>query len=208
MKESILPATVEEVFTFHECQAVPAWNSHDRPPVSRAGVRVRTCNRSGRRLPPASTRAHVAVPYEERFEPRHGPLRSVVRCVVEEYLECGRPEGGFARIRCRSCRGEHLLAFGCQTRNFCPSCQAKRAALFAEHLVEDVLRDVPHRHVVFTVPKLVRGLFERARGLLSILPRCAHEAVQRVLREAVGDRRAQVGTVASARDEVVGLSRC
>ena len=138
-----------------------------------------------------------ALEYEERFELRHGPLRSVVRRVVEEYLECGRPEGGFARLRCPSCRGEHLLAFSCQTRNFCPSCQAKRAALFAEHLVEDVLSDVPHRHLVFTVPKLVRGLFERERRLLSILPRCAHEAVQRVLREAVDDRKAQVGTVAS-----------
>jgi hypothetical protein len=40
-------------------------------------------------------------------------------------------------------------------------------------------------------------LFERERRLLSILPRCAHEAVQHVLHEAVGDRRAQVGTVAS-----------
>ena len=98
-----------------------------------------------------------ALEYDERFEPRYGPLRRVVRRVVEEYLECGRPEGGFARIRCPSCRGEHLLAFSCQTRNFCPSCQAKRAALFAEHLVEDVLFYVPHRHVVFTVPKVVRG---------------------------------------------------
>ncbi len=135
--------------------------------------------------------------YDERFEHQYGPLRAVVRRVVDQYLECGRPEGGFARIRCPNCRGEHLLAFSCQTRNFCPSCQAKRAALFAEHLVEEVLSPVAHRHVVFTVPKVIRGLFERERRLLSILPRCAHRAIQRLLCEAVDDPRAQVGTIAS-----------
>ena len=48
---------------------------------------------------------------------------------------------------------ERTPLYTCQTRNFCPSCQAKRAALFAEHLAESALADVPHRHVVFTIPK-------------------------------------------------------
>ncbi len=103
--------------------------------------------------------------YDERFEHHYGPLRAVVRRVVDQYLECGRPEGGFARIRCPSCRGEHLLAFSCQTRNFCPSCQAKHAALFAEHLVEDVLSPVAHRHAVFTVPKAIRGSSASSGGI-------------------------------------------
>jgi hypothetical protein len=64
--------------------------------------------------------------YEERFEAKAGPLREVVRPTVEAFEDCGRLFGGFARIRCPSCRSEHLLAFSCQTRNFCPSCQAKR----------------------------------------------------------------------------------
>jgi len=51
--------------------------------------------------------------------------------------------------------------------------------------------------VVFTVPKAVRGLFERDRRLLSSLTRCAHECIQTILREAVDDRCARVGTVAS-----------
>jgi hypothetical protein len=32
--------------------------------------------------------------YEERFEPRSGPLRPVVVRSVEEFLSCGRLEGG------------------------------------------------------------------------------------------------------------------
>ena len=133
----------------------------------------------------------------ERFEHRYGRLRRVVLRVVDQYLACGRPEGGFARIRCPSCHGEHLLAFSCQTRNFCPSCQAKRAALFGERLIEEILEDVPHRHVTFTIPKALRGLFERERKLLKILAGSAHRAVEAMLREVVGDRGARVGTVAN-----------
>jgi len=135
--------------------------------------------------------------YDDRFEHRDGPLRPVVSRVVAEYLECGRLHGGFARLRCPTCRREHLLAFSCQTRNFCPSCQAKRGALFAEHLVESVLEDVPHRHVVFTIPRALRGIFQRERRLLSILSRCAHAGVQRAVRTYFGDRHLSVGTVAA-----------
>jgi hypothetical protein len=72
--------------------------------------------------------------HSERCEPRHGPLRPVVPRVVAQYLDCGRLKSGFARLRCPPCASEHLLAFSCQTRNFCPSCQAKRAALLAERV--------------------------------------------------------------------------
>ena len=40
--------------------------------------------------------------YEERFEPRAGPLRPVVVRSVEQFLSCGRLQGVFARIRCPS----------------------------------------------------------------------------------------------------------
>lgn len=49
--------------------------------------------------------------YDERFEPRFARLCPVVRPTVDAFLACARLLGGFARIRCPSCRGEHLLAF-------------------------------------------------------------------------------------------------
>jgi ribosomal protein S27E len=133
--------------------------------------------------------------YPERFEHDHGPLRPHVTRTVYEYLDCGRLHGGFARIRCPKCRGEHLLAFSCQTRSFCPSCQAKRSALFGEHLVLHVLEEVPHRHVVFTIPKALRGLFQRERRLLALLTNCAHACIRELLRKLTGQPRAQVGMV-------------
>ncbi len=54
--------------------------------------------------------------YEERFEPHSGPLRPVVVRSVEDFLSCGRLQGGFARIRCDQCHKEHLLAFSCRTQ--------------------------------------------------------------------------------------------
>ena len=72
--------------------------------------------------------------HEERFEPKAGPLRSIVRPVVEAFLDCGQLKNGFARLRCGSCAAEHLIAFSCGSRNFCPSCQAKRSVFFAENL--------------------------------------------------------------------------
>jgi len=42
--------------------------------------------------------------YEERFETRSGPMRPVVVGSVEAFLDCGRLQGGFARIRCDKCR--------------------------------------------------------------------------------------------------------
>jgi len=134
--------------------------------------------------------------HEERFEERDGPLRGVVKESVEAYLECGRLHGGFARLHCPKCRCEHLLAFSCRTRNFCPSCQAKRAALLSEHL-EEVLAPVAHRHFVFTIPKALRALFARERSLLALLPRCAFAALRRHLRERAGRKDASPGFVAS-----------
>jgi len=116
--------------------------------------------------------------YEERFEPTSGPMRPVVARAVEEYLDCGRLQGGFARIRCDKCRKEHL-AYSCRTRNFCSSCQAKRSVLFAEKLTGEILAPVPHRHWTFSIPRVLRGLFERERSLLSLLSQTAYASIFR-----------------------------
>jgi hypothetical protein len=115
--------------------------------------------------------------YEERFEPRSGPLRPVVVRSVEDFLGCGRLQGGFARIRCPKCRAEHLLAYSCRTRNFCSSCQAKRSVLFAEKLTTEILAPVPHRHWTFSIPRVLRRLVERDRKLLGLLSQTAYAAI-------------------------------
>jgi len=111
--------------------------------------------------------------YETRFEKEYGFLRPIIKDVVERYLDCGNPRCGFARIRCPDCHAEHLLMFSCRTRGFCPSCHAKRLEEWGEWMRETLLLDVPHRQVVFTIPKMLRIFFKYNRRLLGELCRCA-----------------------------------
>jgi len=96
------------------------------------------------------------VEYEARFEKEYGYFRRIVREVVERYLDSSNPRSGFARIRCPDCHAEHLLAFSCKARGFCPSCHAKHLEEWGEWMREKLLLDVPHRQVVFTIPKTLR----------------------------------------------------
>jgi len=83
--------------------------------------------------------------YDERFAREYGPWRSVVTQVADKFLACGVLEHGFARIRCDDCAHEYLLAFSCKCRYFCPSCHAKRLAIWTQWLDTTLLAPVPHR---------------------------------------------------------------
>jgi ribosomal protein S27E len=68
--------------------------------------------------------------YPERYEDRYGFFRPVIRETVYKYLGCGDLKQGFARVRCRDCGHEYLLAYFCKGRYFCTSCHTKRAVAF------------------------------------------------------------------------------
>ena len=86
-------------------------------------------------------------------------LPAYVQREFEVYLECGRLERGFVRVRCESCHGEHLLAFSCKRRGFCPSCGARRMAESAALLVDEVFPEQPVRQWVLSFPYPLRFLF-------------------------------------------------
>jgi hypothetical protein len=63
---------------------------------------------------------------EGQFERPYGFWRPYLRKVIYRYLEC---EGhSFARVKCRDCHHEYLLAFSCKRRHFCSSYHQKRVA--------------------------------------------------------------------------------
>lgn len=97
-------------------------------------------------------------------------LPGYVQREFEEFLQCGRLEHGFLRVRCESCHAEHLVAFSCKRRGFCPSCGARRMAESAALLVDEVLRGpaMPKSHSQTSDPCPKRGL--RDRRLPSRLP--------------------------------------
>jgi hypothetical protein len=62
-------------------------------------------------------------------------------------------------VACRdACAHAYLLAFSCKARYFCPSCHAKRLALWTLWLQDSLLvSGVPDRQVVATIPKRLRA---------------------------------------------------
>ncbi|TLN21077.1 transposase [bacterium] len=124
--------------------------------------------------------------YEGRFEKESGFLRPVIKEVVERYLDCGNPRCGFARIRCPDCHAERLLMFSCRTRGFCPSCHSKRLEEWGEWMRETLLLDVPHRQVVFTIPRMLRIFFKYNRRLLGELCRCGLRSLTRYFQVTTG----------------------
>jgi hypothetical protein len=119
--------------------------------------------------------------WEERFQHRYGCLRDEVVKTFDEYLNCGLLAHGAARVYCDGCKHSLLIAFSCKRRGVCPSCGAKRAVKFAEHIHSEVIEDVPHRHTVFTIPKRLRVFFKYDRKLNTILFRAAWGALSQVL---------------------------
>jgi hypothetical protein len=93
-------------------------------------------------------------------------LPGYVQREFEDYLKCGRLEHGFLRVRCASCHTEHLVAFSCKRRGFCPSCGARRMAESAALLVDKVLPRQPMRQWVLSFPFPLRFLFASRPGIM------------------------------------------
>ena len=123
--------------------------------------------------------------YERKYQAKYGFLRPIVSKVIYQYLDCGILHNGFARVKCRICNYEYLLAFSCKRRHFCPSCHAKRVVYFAEWVCSEVLKNVPHRHFVFSIPKIIRIYFLFDRTLLKELARIAWEVLGLYYKNAV-----------------------
>lgn len=66
---------------------------------------------------------------------------------------------------------------------------------FGEWLCEQVIKAVPHRHFIFSIPKILRRYFLYDRNLLSGLSRCAWESLKVFFQEIVPEEDAVLGGV-------------
>ena len=94
-------------------------------------------------------------------------LPRFIQTEFQSYLRCGLLKHGFMRVKCNGCRFEHLVAFSCKMRGFCPACGARRMVETAAHLIDHVLPEVPIRQWVLSFPWPLRFLFAREPGALS-----------------------------------------
>jgi len=127
--------------------------------------------------------------WEEQFAAYFGCFRKADRVAFQRFLDCGIVRHGAARVWCESCNTSRLVAFSCKARGCCPSCDTKRMILFAEHLHEEILQPVPHRHAVISLPKRIRAFFRYNRYRHGLLFTAAWKALkeyyQAVLPEGV-----------------------
>lgn len=105
------------------------------------GLGQRTC-RLGRRYVWFGCSTHYPV-FVEYLADAGQQLPSHVRQAFESYLQCGRLEHGFLRLRCDTCHTEHLLAF---------SCGARRMVDGAAWLIDQVLPERPIRQWGLSLP--------------------------------------------------------
>ena len=93
---------------------------------------------------------------QARAELDGDPVPAFIERDLRRYLDCGILAHGFARARCDGCGEGFLIAFSCKGRGICPSCNTRRMAETAAHLVDHVFPRVPVRQWVLSLPKRLR----------------------------------------------------
>lgn len=114
----------------------------------------------------------------QQFEEETGnPLPDFVVKEFREYLRCGILAHGFLRNRCEKCNKEHLVAFSCKRRGFCPSCGTRRMYETAIHMVKAVFPHKPVRQWVATFPMQLRVLLAVRPEIMARCLAITHQTV-------------------------------
>jgi hypothetical protein len=134
--------------------------------------------------------------YDESYAKHYGPWRPIIGEAARRFLRCGDLHFGFARVRCHDCAHEMFVPFSCRLRCLCPSCHQKRTLLAAQTLAQTICAPVPHRQIVFTIPKRLRIYCRYERSLLGELARAAWLTVAEVYRQVLDRDEVAPGMVA------------
>ncbi len=125
--------------------------------------------------------------YNERYGDIYGFYRYEMDEDISKYLKCGILKYGFARIKCQNkkCGKEYLLPFSCKSRGICPSCIRKYALDLEILLLDEIFKEVPYRHIIFTIPKILRKNFIWHREKLNDLSRLAWKCLKEFMSETL-----------------------
>jgi uncharacterized Zn finger protein (UPF0148 family) len=135
--------------------------------------------------------------YESKHREDLGSLHHAATTTVVSFLRCGDLASGFTRLQCPNCGHERLLAFTCKGRHFCPSCHQRRVRSTSDWIATAVCHEVPHRQFVFTIPKILRGIFRKRRQLLSHFFHTATETLRDAFRTRLNLPDGKLGAIAA-----------
>jgi hypothetical protein len=86
---------------------------------------------------------------------------------VNKMIGCKDFRNGYLFYECPNCDNYHITGFTCKSR-FCPTCGKKYADARSTAIAEKCI-NIPHRHMVFTIPFELRDYFQRNRELIDSL---------------------------------------
>ena len=101
---------------------------------------------------------------------------------------------------------DYFRPFSCKGFYLCPSCSQKRRLLFAEHLTNEVLLDLPHRQFVFTIPKALRPFFRHDRRLFAEMSGMIYVIISEFYNAAAG-KPLLSGVVAAHQTQAINYSQ-
>ncbi len=104
---------------------------------------------------------------------------------VNSIMVCGTEVLGVEYYACPECGDMSTVFHSCKNR-FCPRCSWKDTIQWSEKIKEQML-NIPHRHVVFTLPHQLNGLLEKnRREILNFMARNAAETFKDWMRNKYG----------------------
>ena len=110
------------------------------------------------------------------YEEHRNFIRPVVVENVEKVMACGNKDIlGYNTYVCPECREKVFVAHTCKSR-FCNSCGKVKNDEWIEK-AQTRLFNIPHKHLVFSIPWEIRLLFLENRYLLSLLHKSCGQAI-------------------------------
>ena len=104
-----------------------------------------------------------------------GNIRPTVNDNVAKVRHCGNNEYGFSTYTCPICGDQKHVPHTCKSR-FCNSCGKVKNDEWVER-AQTMLFNVPHKHLVFTIPSELWPLFRSNRKHLNLLFKSASQAI-------------------------------
>ncbi|SQA14714.1 Putative transposase [Streptobacillus moniliformis] len=92
---------------------------------------------------------------------------------IHNFLNCGNLSKGFISYRCSSCNFQHKMKLTCKSR-LCPSCGYNYSVNWTNSILKQFI-NIPHRHVLFTVPKKFRKFIAYDRSILSKMSKAIND---------------------------------
>ena len=99
-----------------------------------------------------------------------------IKASINKFLLCRDFKAGFIKYTCTECGHYHTIPITCKSR-LCPSCGFKYSTTWTQKMINDIL-NIPHRHILFTIPEELRAFFSYDRTLLSKLAKAVNEVMK------------------------------